>query len=223
MADEIKVDAGTTPMPPEDGKSNDAGKKPEEIIDYQVLYQEEKGRREKAEAVIQKHKKKDDEPIEPIYSPDIVEEIDRRMEERLAAFSSNFRVNEVQQAIQRRTTDPHETELVRYHFENSIRQTGDVELDVENAYVLANKQRVKSQLEELKASLVSKDTKSSGSPAGRKPAEHDEVPLPPLSEVDRQTIAILREKYEMSNDAIRRIINGERLDDLLQAGIVKKR
>ena len=213
------------PLVPEGEESKET--KPEgEQIDYQGLYEEEKSRRMKAESTIQRHKKPlktEEEEFSPA-DPDTIRNVIREeLDERFNNLTSQFRSKEIGDTISRFASDANEATLIRYHYDNSIRQTGDLDLDMENAKALANKHRVNSQLEEMKASLVSKGTKSFGSGAGRKPAVEEDVSLPTLTDQDRKIIDQLRQKYVLSNDSIRRILKGERMDELLTKGIVKKR
>lgn len=213
-----------------DESQKEESKQTGEQIDYQKLYEEEKTRRAKAESIIQRHKKKpkeelDEEEIsESNIDPDIIREtIREELDTFKSTISSQLRGREINDLINRFTTDPKEAALVRYHYENSIRQTGDLELDMENAKALANKHKVNAKLEEMKAALISKDTKSSGSGSGRKVEAEQETKLPFLTDIDRKIIGQLRKSYVLSNDAVRRILNGEKINNLLSQGIVKKR
>ena len=221
MSEEIKPAevAGEKPQEPK-------VEEPKEQVDYKTQYEQELARRQKAESVIQRHKKpKEDEPDDEPNDPDEVRNVIR---EELDAFkstiSSQLRGKEISDALARFSSNPQETELIRYHYENSIRQTGDVELDMENAKALANKRKVQTQLEEMKASIASKENRSPGSPTGQKVSqEPDDDTLPSMTDVDRKNVDWLREKYVLSNKAIRQILKGERLDDLLSKGVIKKR
>ena len=173
MADEQKVDAETTSTETaEKSESSEQSEQEGEHIDYKALYEDEKGRRAKAESVIQRHSKPKTEEEEqsetPAFDPESIRAIIREETEGLrSSLTSQFRAKEISDAITRVAADPHEAQLVRYHYDNSIRQSGDLELDVENARALANKRKVQSQLEEVKASLASRETRSTGSSAGR--------------------------------------------------------
>lgn len=232
MADELKEKETLTENQekPESESEGKTEEKEGEHIDYKQIAEEEKARREKAEAVIQRHKeKKEDEQSESYNSPtidaDLIRSVIREeVDELKSSLTSQFRTKEIDTAISKVATDAHHAALVRYHYDNSIRQTGDMELDVENASALANKRKVQSTLEEVKASIESKETRSFGSTAGRKPkVEADDESLPLLTAVDKQSVDFLRQKYVLSNTAIRRILKGDRLDDLLEQGVIKQR
>lgn len=231
MADEKKVDAETTTTETaEKPESSEQSEKEGEHIDYQALYEDEKGRREKAESIIQRHKEKpkseDEEQSEsPAIDVDSIRSILREEVEGLrSSLASQFRAKEISDAISKIASDGHHAALIRYHLDNSVRLTGDLNLDVENAAALANKKRVQSQLEEIQATLDSKGARSSGSTVGRKPkVEAEDDALPPLTDADKKVVNSLREEYVLSNAAIRRIIKGETMDSLLASGVVKRR
>ena len=228
MADEQKETVETLQNPPEKPESEE---QEGEHIDYRALYEDEKGRRAKAESVIQRHAEKPKEESEESEesAPNLDLEsiratIREEVDELRSSLTSQFRVKEIGDAISRVAPDPSLAALVRYHYDNSIRQSGDLELDVENAFALANKARAQSQIEEVKAALDSRSTRSSGSSSGQKPKiEPDDEVLPPLTAVDRQTVDFLRQKYVLSNAVIRRILKGERLADLIEQGVIKAR
>lgn len=210
-------------------KAEADSKAQETHIDYKALLEEEKKRRENLEASIRRHKEKANrEEAETLdVEEDSTEKIRAVLREELDEFKTSFmaqtRAEEIKQAIQKVSSTPEEAQLIQYHYDNSIRLTGDIGVDVHRARTLANQRFVQNQLEEAKATIVSKDTKSSGSPTGRKSGGEEEETLPTLTSVDLQTINVLREKYVLSNTAIRKILKGERLDALLEQGIVKKR
>ena len=194
-----------------------------EHVNYQTLYEEEKQRRVKAESIIQRHSEKKPEEESGDDPSDLVERIRGIIQEEITPVRSELLKEKVGSAIGKATADPEEARLIQYHLENSIKPSGDLELDVENAKALANKKRVSQEREELLASLRSKETISDGSVSGRKKLEQKDAELPPLTRADQVIINNLREKYVLSNDAIRRIMKGEQLPDLLAQNIVKKR
>lgn len=224
MDDEKKVDAETTSTETAGTSSEN-----EEHVDYKALFEEEKSRRVKAESVIQRHSKPKDEDGSAVetssFDPETIRSVIREEVDGLrSSLASQFREKETSDAISKRSSDAHEAALIRYHYDNSIRQTGDLELDIENASALANKKRVQSTIEELKASNVSKETRSQGSGAGRKPnTEPSEETLPTLTPADQKILTSLREQYVVSNAAAKRIMSGETLDSLLASGAVKLR
>ena len=221
MAEEAKVEDTSSSSDTSESKES------EKHIDLQAQLEEERTRRIKAEEIIQRHKEKpktDEESFTPSVDPDEIRTVIREgFEDVKSSLRSEFRADKITEAIQKIASDSHHAALIRWNYENSIRQSGDLELDVENALALANKKRVQSDLDEARATFVSRDTKSSGSGAGRKVESEREETLPNLSDLDRKNIEWLREKYVLNNDSIQRILKGERIDDLLEAGIVKKR
>lgn len=61
-----------------------------------------------------------------------------------------------------------EANLVMWHYENSIRKTGDLTEDISNAHLLANKNRLTQERSELIRSAESADLRSKGTGSGVK-------------------------------------------------------
>lgn len=230
MADEEKkVESETAQQDSETSESKEKSKEEGEHIDYKSLYEEESAKRKKAESIIQRHseKKRDEEEEEEgdeNRSSIDPEEVRNIIREEITPIVSELRRDKIDEAIKKVAVDSSHAQLIRYHYDNSVRQTGDMELDIENSVALADKRRTKQQVEELKATLASKDMRSSSaSQSGQKQRSDEDETLPSMTAVDRQTVDVLREKYVISNAAIRRILKGERLDDLLTQGVIKKR
>ena len=225
MAEEIKAAEASS----EEGKTATESKEKSEDsehIDYKSQFEEEKARREKAEAVLRRlHDKGRDDNEDEEGQPDLSEQVRSilatELDERFGKLSSELRAEKLEALIAKSASDLEEAKLIRYHYDNSIRQSGDLVLDIENAKVLANKKRLESQVEEMKAAAVSKETASSGSGIGRKPTQQEESIK--LTLVDEKIIEGLRQKYTLSNDAIRRLMKGETLGALIQQGVVKER
>ena len=207
-----------------DDKGNSIPFEESKHIDYQALYEEEKTRRVKAESIIQRHTEKPKEEEDTfVETPDVRTIVKEELEDFKHTISSQLRTREIGEAIQKTSTDAHEAALIRWHYDNSIRPSGDLELDVENARALANKRRVQNQFEEMKASIISKETVGTGSGAGRRVETPKEGQLPTLTDADRQNLEWLKQRYVLSNEAVIRIINGETIESLLQSGVAKKR
>jgi len=95
------------------------------------------------------------------------------------------RKNDVISKITASSGSVDEAKLIQYHYENTIKVTGDDVVDIENAMLLANKPRYSSNLQEAMASGRSKDTiKNSGGASGsKKPQEEEKIEL---SDEDKQ-------------------------------------
>lgn len=76
----------------------------------------------------------------------------------------------VQDAIQRSSRSQAEADLAMYHFENTIRPTGNPREDAEIALLLANKNRYKQEMSEVARALKASDNKGKGQGAGQKAA-----------------------------------------------------
>lgn len=230
MSDEPKEKAETPQSPPEKPESESEEKskdKEGEHIDYKTRYEEERKRRERAESIIQRHKEKekDEESFSETVDYESMREMLREEVDILkSSLISQLQKREISEAINKITHDPNEAALIRYHFDNSIRQTNDLDLDIENARALANKHRLYTLEEEIKLALAAEEAKTSGSAAGQKPKikEPDEE-LPLLTPVDMKIISDLRQTYIISNAAIKKILAGESLDSLITTGVIKKR
>lgn len=64
-----------------------------------------------------------------------------------------------------------EKQLILHHFEHSIRPTGNLEEDIENAYALANRRKFKSTISELRQAARSKQNRPGSSGAGAPPQQ----------------------------------------------------
>lgn len=122
----------------------------------------------------------------------IAAERNRGLSREEAEVMVNEKVSEVVKGLQRSTIEdrvdqlartPEEKELILYHYDRSIVPTGNLNEDLENAYALANKNKVRTQISELKKSILSKKTRQSGSDAG---AEIKPKPSLKISKEDRE-------------------------------------
>ncbi len=84
---------------------------------------------------------------------------------------STFAKAEVETRITKLTKSAEEKSLVQYHFDHTIVQTGDLDEDVENAYIIANKHRTKQIFEALVGKKGAEDGKSDGTGDGQKRQE----------------------------------------------------
>ena len=191
-------------------------------IDHKQELDKERERRIKAESMLQRIKEKSKEKsIESEPEDDDIDIRLKAMEEKIERSATVASEAGAYAVISRRANTPEEIEAIRYHYQNSIRLTGDIELDVENASAIANKKRISNQLDEAKAALKSKDLRSTVvTGAGQKTSQE---PSLNLSTGDQRLINDLRKDgWTMSNDAIRKIVSGVSFLELVDQGIVKK-
>lgn len=94
--------------------------------------------------------------------PDVKEVI----REELVAFKREMSSERIDETISKLTDNPDEIALIKHHYENSIKPTGfdkeSIAIDIQNAYTLANAQKVLKQNNELKEALKAKKTISGG-------------------------------------------------------------
>ena len=86
--------------------------------------------------------------------------------EELVAFKREMSSERIDETISKLTDNPDEIALIKHHYENSIKPTGfdkeSIAIDIQNAYTLANAQKVLKQNNELKEALKAKKTISGG-------------------------------------------------------------
>jgi hypothetical protein len=129
------------------------------------------------------------------------------LREELTKFKREMSSERIDETISKLTENPDEIALIKHHYENSIKPTGfdkeSIAIDIQNAYTLANAQKVLKQNNELKEALKAKKTISGGtggSSAG-KAVESSEYP-DTLSQADISFLksqGITPEKYNKLN------------------------
>lgn len=102
--------------------------------------------------------------------------------ERLREEITRSRISEL---VSRYTRNENEAKLAKYHLENSLKPSGDLDADVKNAVALANRSRIQNELEEVKRSYASKDSTSNYSGGGQRPKVKQKIKL---SEKDKRII-----------------------------------
>jgi hypothetical protein len=94
--------------------------------------------------------------------PDVKEVI----REELNVFKREMSSERIDETISKLTDNPDEIALIKHHYENSIKPTGfdkeSIAIDIQNAYTLANAQKILKQNNELKEALKAKKTISGG-------------------------------------------------------------
>ncbi len=88
------------------------------------------------------------------------------LREELTKFKREMSSERIDETISKLTDNPDEIALIKHHYENSIKPTGfdkeSIAIDIQNAYTLANAQKVLKQNNELKEALKAKKTISGG-------------------------------------------------------------
>lgn len=155
----------------EEGAPEDAPEKPEPTLEEQL--EDETTRRTNAEGLIEAHKRGDitipqkgkEKPVEePPPAPQPEEDTEEdSMEDRLerrAILRENRR--DALKLLRAGTQSDSEFKLALFHYDKSVKLSGDVELDVENALALITKKRLEGTTAEALRSARSADTKGSG-------------------------------------------------------------
>lgn len=105
-----------------------------------------------------------------------------------------------------------ERELVQYHYENSIKKSGQIDNDFHRARVLANAKKIERDNKELRQAMISKSTQSNAS-IGNNQSKPKDTPKVKLGEGDKTMIKRINErriangKKALSNDEIANILN----------------
>jgi hypothetical protein len=103
--------------------------------------------------LIKKGKKEDDGTAEEIIKQANEESSEDVIQKAVKQAMTEMKVDDI---IAKKTTNPDEQALIRYHYENSIRRTGKADEDVNNAYALANRARILKENKEMKVALQNK-------------------------------------------------------------------
>lgn len=90
--------------------------------------------------------------------------------DQVGSVRSEFGAAEVKSRIEKLTKSDSEAKVVQFHFDNTIKPSGDIDSDVENAYMIAHKGRIKRTFQEVARAAGSKDGTTDGAGAGQKDA-----------------------------------------------------
>lgn len=138
-------------------------------VDYKAELEKEKKRREQAEFVIEslkKEKKEKDSGKEGQgEADDKTVDVEKIIEQKLEKFKLEAVGNNVQSILGQISATPEEAELIKHHYENTIKRSGystnDILNDLTRAKLLANEKKIIAENEELKKALGSRDTRKS--------------------------------------------------------------
>jgi hypothetical protein len=143
-------------------------------IDYEALLAEETARREKAEKKIVDMKRAAKNGDE---EEDEDELINRRIDERVSAALQSNSTDTVEDALQSITDNDKERQLIKFHYENSIKQSGyskaAIQQDLERAKLIANESKIRKENSELKEALKAKAAIGKGSTSNQDHATVD--------------------------------------------------
>jgi len=107
----------------------------------------------------------------------IKEIVQSAVSEAISPIQVELREEKIRQKISSVCSNPDEAELTLFHLKNSIKSSGNLTTDIENARSIANKNRLTSKVSELERTLKSKEAKGEGSgEGGAKPPVEEKIP-----------------------------------------------
>lgn len=153
-------------------------------VDYAAELEKEKKARElkekelsQAQHVIETLKKeKKEKPNEDDDKPtidvdDIIKQVKEESSREIEAFKLEQSKDTLEEVLRSASNDPKEQELIRFHYENSIVKKGfsrsSIIDDIENAKVLANKNKLTKIFSEVSKSQAAQSARSGGSASGQ--------------------------------------------------------
>lgn len=107
----------------------------------------------------------EEETPEPVVDEEVLQKLVQRETRKIRADVSRNVAKQYANAVSR---NKDEAELTMWHFENSINSTGDIEEDIENANLLANKKRFAQELSEVNRAMQSKSNRTKSIGAGQR-------------------------------------------------------
>ena len=154
--EELETEADETAKPSSEVETNE--------IDYEALLEAETTRREKAEKKIvdMKRAEKNGDEYE---DPD--ELINQRIDERVSKALQDSSTDTVEDTLSSITDNDKERALIKFHYENSIKQSGyskaAIAQDLQRAKLIANESKIRKENSELKEALKAKASLGRGS------------------------------------------------------------
>lgn len=153
-----------------------------EPIDYKAELDAATKRLQQAEHVIEETKRENKElknanstteqPVEFLGTEEelqnrIRSEAEKIADSKLQAFKNDILGDVLTEELSKMSSNPDEQALIRFHYENTIRQSGAsraaIAQDLATASAIANKKLIQKENTELKAALVAKNTAGKGS------------------------------------------------------------
>lgn len=138
--------------------------------DYKALFENEQNLRKKAEGKVQHLKKQGKETTDDtghnatgIDVEDIAQIVREQVSEGINLIRNEVVGDRIANTISERAVSPEHAELVKYYYENSLKLTGNIEDDVDNAFALAEKKSIRQKLAQVGRADKSKTLKSKAS------------------------------------------------------------
>jgi len=146
---------------------------------YEEEYNKIKAEKEKLEADLVEKERQivlKDKALEKKAEPKIDEE--SLTNKILSNLEAKQNAREAKQMIESMTDDPKAREVIQYHFDKLIVQTGDIAKDVKRAFASANADRVEQITEQERlASEMENQSASSMSASGSRGSSHARTPM----------------------------------------------
>jgi len=128
----------------------------------------------------------DEDTIAERIKADVLAEMENKDKAREIDRQSDY----ISEVLDKVATSDSEKKLIKYHYENSIKQSGftraAILADLENAKILANREKLIRENEELSESLKSYSSRGNQNFSGQKIKSNEKEP--PLTEADRKML-----------------------------------
>lgn len=109
---------------------------------------------------------------------DIESKIASILDEKLNPILKKVDQDKLDAEVSKVTTDPHKADLVKYHLENSVRRTGNLQEDLRKAEILADSVAYQKNIEaKVRKSEAKKFAAKGGLKGGGRPQEYEEKPV----------------------------------------------
>ncbi len=210
MAEETKKVEETTETQASETKENDKEKsetteetkkeESSENIDYKAELEKVQERIKKADFTIHRLKEKEEtkDTSEETQEPkkNLAEEIRKVVREENDSLRKDLNRGEFERTLKVVSSNDDKAELIRHHYNETIRSTGNVDEDLANAKALANRNRYTQELSEAKRALLSSQTREtrSGGAGQKNETESTKGELTPQEKKLAQKYGLSEEK-----------------------------
>lgn len=208
-------------MNPDDKKVVDPAS--DQQVDYAAeLAKEIKAREEKekelsqAQHVIENLKKAKKIEVKTEDQPEAIDtdEIVRKAREETSSEIEKFKLEQsrdtLEEILKSASTDPKEQDLIRFHYENSIVKKGfsraSIIDDIENAKILANRQKFSKIFSEVGKAKTSQDTRSTGSAASQPMTDTEDG----LSDSEKAWITSMANQGFKREDVVKQLLKNKK-------------
>lgn len=214
-SDEDKNLDGQDKKDSDDDQKGDKGDESEESY-FKKENEKLKTKLGKAEYTIEKLKKKGEKKDEDDDEDDDEDEENKPVTKKellgiLNTHTKNLTQGAVKAKIRATSSSDDEASVVEYHYNHSIISTGDIDEDIDNARLIANKGRIKKQMSELVRTANSNGTKTTGDGGnGQKPPKT--LSRPTLDPTTERTLALKGYQWDGKKGVFFRMSGTKRLE-----------